>query len=399
MTRRPESGFQRSRASAMSERFTFANKPSKSCCKPVGREAHLGRNATPKPIGTRISNRVCEDFSRVNRSVYQANVHENLANEFKRAYSALLNEQYAILSNRCYRTHFEGNYKCTIEDRVDQSDGSNPDLRKREIDLSASRSYTVDTCRSRWTVRCIKGSDAQVTTRLKHLDSDLIVELTQGSRGWFKFSLPSQSHHSLVCYRTGDVDKLSSPTPHRTGNVRENSFLSPVSSAPDVALQASEPRAQQDRIDTNSTRKLCLVNPKLRSSTLSGYEIWGETKEVRDGSWRVASVSSAAEYVVGGWGFQESGCGGTLRVRACDAKAAPRLGAGPRPTGSTLRFPRPQTSPAEHVALWLTRRGFVVLGTVRGVVCEDGAWCHVDRDVAAGLLALQHATMDQPCLP
>ena len=102
---------------------------------------------------------------------------------------------------------------------------------------------------------------------------------------------------------------------------------------------------------------------------------------------------------MGGWGFQESGCGGTLRVRAlaCDVEAPPRLGAGARPT---LRHSRTQPWPTEqHVELWLTRQGFVVLGTVRGVACEDGAWCHVDRDVAAGLLALQHAAREPPCLP
>ncbi len=103
--------------------------------------------------------------------------------------------------------------------------------------------------------------------------------------------------------------------------------------------------------------------------------------------------------MVGGWGFEESGCGGTLRVRACDAQAPPRLGAGQRPTSSRLHIARPQPPPPEDVALWLTRRGFVVVGTVRGVVCEDGAWCCVDRDVAAGLLALQHATLEQPCGP
>jgi hypothetical protein len=81
---------------------------------------------------------------------------------------------------------------------------------------------------------------------------------------------------------------------------------------------------------------------------------------------------------IGAWVLEETGGGGAVRVVARD----------PPPAAATWA-PAGRAGRDEYPRLWLTRSGFVAAGSVRSVVCEDGAWCHVDPAVAAALLRLQ----------
>ena len=274
-----------------------------------------------------------------------------------------------ILSNRVYRAHILAPTNPYTRGYLEADNIVNETENSVFDTINAEAESDVIDC---WSITKVRGESTQ--TRIKHANG-VILELTQGSKGWFSFSSHAYSGISWFCWRSGDVEKGLDPMTSRPTNNRKTFRVWEKSSF--------RHNSQQDlRRDPRVHRSL--VRPNTQVARINEFRLPTEKKPR---SSRIASAMGKRIFNFDGWIMEETCNRALIRVLE-ESQYIPT---------PTKIIPKPfsisQSKHDEYPLLWLTRHGFIVVGSVRCVVCENGEWCHVDREVAAALLEIQAAQL------